>query len=209
MRKSAILSFNNRKLFYAVKKNNILILLALCYLVGILLGVFCLKNLTAIQNIALGDFDKYYQSRLESNFFNILLRSFFSYLPLGFVIFLLGTSIAGVAVVPFAVCYCGFDYGVMSALLYRNHLLQGIAFNALLVIPCVIFSLFSYLFCAREAIGFSVRLIKLSLPNGQAANLYNDFRFYCRKFLVIILLLLAGAIVDAVLSLSFIKFFNF
>lgn len=208
MRKSAILSLNNRRLFYTIKKNNILILLALCYLVGILLGVFCLKGLSSLEAIAAYDFDKYCAARISGGFFSIFLKSLFSYIPLALIIFLLGTSIAGVAVVPFAVGYCGFRYGVMAAYLYKTHLLQGIAFNALLVIPCVIFTLFCYVLSAREAIGFSVRLIKLSLPKGQAANLYNDFRYYCKRFCLILLLLVCAAIVDAVLSLSFLKLFN-
>lgn len=208
MRKSAVLTFNNRRIVDTLKKNNVLIILSVCYILGLLLGVLCLKNVEAIFEIAVANFSKYYSVRITEKFFGVFIHSFSAYLPFAFLLFLSGTSIAGMALVPIAVCYCGFDYGIFSAFLYKNFLLQGIAINALLVIPCTLFAVFGYLLSAREAMRFSSRLVKISLPRGQAANIYNDFRIYWKRFVLILLLFIAASLLDTILSISFLKLFN-
>ena len=65
------------------------------------------------------------------------------------------------------ICYCGFDYGICTGYLYSNYLLQGIAFNSLILIPCTLISIFGYLLLSREAFYFSLQLLRLTMPNAK------------------------------------------
>ena len=87
-----------------------------------------------------------------------------------------------------------------------NFMLKGIAFNALLLIPTMLFCAIALFILGRNAFSFSLLLARISLPGGQAVNLYNFFQNYCKKLIFILFIL--SAIIDAVMSVSFIRFFD-
>ncbi|MBE6805855.1 MAG: hypothetical protein E7526_04995 [Ruminococcaceae bacterium] len=209
MRNSAILNLNRTKFFEVFAKNRFLIFILLCYITGIIFGVLWLKGSDAVFEIAKADFDGYLSVHHELSFFNIFIKTFFSLLPICLILFLCGTSVVGIVLVPIAVCYCGFDYGICTAYLYKQYLLQGIAFNSLILIPCTLIAVLGYMMLSKEAFGFSHQLLRLTLPNYNNTNVYTGFKGYCKRFLIIILIFIGSALADTLLNFAFLNFFNF
>ena len=209
MKRTTIVNLNKSKFVNVISKNNIVIIMTFFYVLGILLGVLWLKNSQGIFDIAKQSFSAYLSERSAKGLFSVFLSSFSSLLPVALLLFLCGTSIVGIVLTPLAVCYRGFEYGILSGFLYSTFSLQGIAFNSLILIPCTILAVFGYIISGREALKFSLKLARISMPKGQAANLYNDFKTYCKIFILILILFVFSALLDAIMSVSFLKFFNF
>ncbi len=209
MKNSAILNLNRTKFFEVFVKNKFLILLLLCYIAGIIFGVVWLKGSDTVFDIAKADFESYLSVRHNSSFFNVFLSAFFAVLPICLILFLCGTSVVGIVLIPIAVCYCGFDYGICTAYLYKQYLLQGIAFNSLILIPCTLIAVIGYILISREAFSFSHQLLRVTMPNNNNLNVYTGFKGYCKRFVVIIFIFIGSALADSLLNLAFLNFFNF
>lgn len=209
MKRTAIVNLTKLKWINTLSKNKLLISFAFIYVFGIFLGTLFLKNSSAVFNVATLNFEEYLDIRLNRGFFDIFLNSFISALPIALLIFLCGTSLIGIALTFFSLTYCGITYGITAAFLYSNHALIGIAYNSLILIPCTVLTALGFLLSGKEAFIFSLRLAKLTMPRGQIANVYSDFKNYCIKFALIVFILIGSAILDAVLTKSFIGYFNF
>ena len=180
------------------------------YIIGLLIGVLSLTGgSSSLHEATKQTLDAYLTARTGKGFFSILLSSLIYQVPFVLIAFLCGTSLVGVALVPLIICYKGFTIGLLSAMLYATYSLKGITFMVLLVIPYTIVSVIALLLAARESIGFSLLLVRLSMPKGTATSIYNDFKNYCARYLFLLIVLLAAAIVDAILSLAFMRFFAF
>ncbi len=209
MRNSAIFNLNRNKFFDFFAKNKFVIFTLISYVLGIVLGVLWLKSSSAVSTIAAADFSAYVQLRSSATFLKILYNAFLSFLPICLIVFLCGTSVVGIILIPILVCYCGFDYGVFTGYLYSNYLLQGVAFNSLILIPCTLISVLGYLLLSRESFYFSLQLLRITMPNAKNPNIYSGFKGYCKKFVVFLLVFVGASLLDAVLTFSFIKYFNF
>lgn len=209
MKKSTIVNLNKSKLFNSFKHNYLMIIFAGVFIIGIVFGVLWVNRSANIASIAAENFAIYKQIRTTSGIFRVCLSSIFEVLPFALIVFLCGTSLVGVALTPITICYYGFQYGVFSGFLYMNFLFKGIAFNSLLLIPCTLFAIFGLISAGKLAFNFSLLLAKISLPKGQSVNLYEYFQVYCKRFLITLILFLISAVVDAVMSVSFINFFDF
>ncbi len=209
MKRTAIVNLTNLKWVNTFSRNKLLISLSVVYVIGIFLGAVFLKNSNAVFNVALLNFKEFLALRLNKGIFDIFLSSFVSVLPVALVIFLCGTSLIGIVLTFFSLAYCGMSYGITAAFLYSNYALNGIAFNSLILIPYTLFAAIGYLLSGKEAFIFSLRLAKLTMPKGQSANVYSDFKNYCIKFALIILIFIGAALTDAILTKTFIGYFNF
>lgn len=209
MKRTAIVNLTKLKWINTLSNNKLLISMALVYVFGIFIGTLFLKNSSAVLNVATLNFEEYLDIRLSRGFFDIFLNSFISALPVALIIFLCGTSLIGIALTFFSLTYCGITYGITSAFLYSNYALIGIAYNSLILIPCTVLTALGFLLSGKEAFIFSLRLAKLTMPKGQTANVYSDFKNYCIKFALIVFIFIGSAILDAVLTKSFIGYFNF
>lgn len=209
MRNSAILNLNRTKFFEVFAKNKFIISVLLCYILGIVLGVLCLKNSAGVQAIAKSDFENYLSIRQSLPFLKVFSKAFLAVMPLCLVMFLCGTSVVGVILVPICVCYCGFDYGICTAYLYKEYLLQGIAFNSLILIPATLIAVLGYVLLSKEAFGFSSQLLRLTLPSYNTQSVYSGFKGYCKRFLFLILIFICSAVADSLLNMAFLSFFSF
>ncbi len=209
MRKSAIVNLNSSKFLITVKQNYLVIIFSIVYVLGIIIGTFFSSKNSAINSAVANYFSEYLSSRHLVGFFKVFLTSFFDLLPFALAIFLCGTSLVGVALIPFAIMFKGAAFGMFSAYLYSAYLLKGIAFNALMLIPTNILAALALIICGRISFNFSLVLIKASIPRGHSVNLYNSFQIYCKSFLISIIFLVLSAIFDALMSVGFMNLFSF
>ena len=203
MRKGKVLSLKNFKLTEFVTKNNILAVLVVLIIAGVSVGIFTESRIQVLSNYSTTYVERFIALRSGESFFSVALSSFMSSALVLLVLFAAGTSMLGVILVPFIAALIGLFYGGISALLYSEYSVKGIAFNAVLIVPSAFVFLIALLLAGRESMRFSLLMAKMTLPGSPSVNLAFDFKNYCGRYLFIAFILLASALTDAVLSCSF------
>lgn len=209
MRKGVIVNLKRFKFLDYVTLNKIFILLCIAFIAGIAIGSVIYPKNEALANFSKTIFLDYVSLHNGGSFFNKLFIGFAKYIVVLLLYFLSGTSMLGVAIVPFCAVWQGIMFGNISSYLYTEYALKGIAFNAIILVPpSIIFTICSF-FAAKESINFSLLMAKLTLPKSKPANIYTDFRKYCGKFIIYFGVSAIAAITDIILNLLFLHFFEF
>ena len=203
MQKGKVLSLKNFKLADFVARNNILTILVVLIAGGIAVGIFTQSKIQLISEYSADYLERFIALRSGESFVSVALSSFMGSALVLLLLFAAGTSMLGVVLVPLLTAVRGMFFGGVSALLYSQYAVKGIAFNAVLIIPSAFVFVIALLLAARESMRFSVLIAKISLPGSPSVNLAFDFKNYCGRYLFIALIVLASALVDAVLSCSF------
>ena len=203
MKKGTVLSLKNLKFTDFMAKNNILVILIFLFILGLAAGTFSGSKISVLSEYSDDYLKRFISERTNATFFSVTLNSFMGSALTLLLTFAAGTSMLGVILVPTIFLLRGVLYGSVSALLYSEYSVKGIAFNAVLIIPAAIVFIISLILSSRESIKFSLIIAKMTLPGSPSPNLSADFKNYCGRYLFICLLVLASALVDAVLSCSF------
>lgn len=203
MRKGKVLSLKNFSFARFISRNNILSLFVVLIVAGVAVGIFTESKLKVLSNYSALYLERFISLRSGESFLSIALSSFMGSALVLLILFAAGTSILGVIFVPFLAVFRGVFYGGISALLYSEYAVKGIAFNAVLIIPSAFVFVIALLLASRESMRFSILIAKISLPGSASVNLSFDFKNYCGRYLFIVLIALASALTDAVLSCSF------
>lgn len=203
MRKGKVLSLKNFRFMEFVAKNNILAVLVVLITAGVAVGIFTEAKLQLLSKYSASYVERFVALRSGESFLSVALSSFMSSALVLLALFAAGTSMLGVVLVPFLAALRGVFYGGVSALLYSEYSVKGIAFNAVLIVPSAFIFVIALLLAARESMRFSLLIAKMSLPGSPSVNLAFDFKNYCGRYLFIALIALASALTDAVLSCSF------
>ncbi len=203
MQKGKVLSLKNFKFMDFVARNNILTILVVLIAGGIAVGIFTQSKIQLISEYSADYLERFIALRSGESFVSVALSSFMGSALVLLLLFAAGTSMLGVVLVPLLTAVRGMFFGGVSALLYSQYAVKGIAFNAVLIIPSAFVFVIALLLAARESMRFSVLIAKISLPGSPSVNLAFDFKNYCGRYLFIALIVLASALVDAVLSCSF------
>lgn len=203
MQKGKVLSLKNFKFMDFVARNNILTIFVVLIAGGIAVGIFTQSKIQLISEYSADYLERFIALRSGESFVSVALSSFMGSALVLLLLFAAGTSMLGVVLVPLLTAVRGMFFGGVSALLYSQYAVKGIAFNAVLIIPSAFVFVIALLLAARESMRFSVLIAKISLPGSPSVNLAFDFKNYCGRYLFIALIVLASALVDAVLSCSF------
>lgn len=209
MKKGLVLNFKKLRVLNYVTLNKFFIVLSLLFVFGITVGSIAFSKNDWLVNISQQIFNDYTKVHSGSSFFIKFFNCLFRYIIILVLYFLSGTSMLGIIISPMLVFWQGVLYGGFSAHLYTNYAINGIAFNATVVVPPVIISVICCFFAARESMMFAIILAKLTLPRSKPTNIYLDFKKYCGKFLIFILTCIFATAVDIILNLLLSKFFNF
>ncbi len=209
MKKGIIVNLKRFKVLDYVALNKIFFVLCAVFVTGVAIGSTVLSKNDWLSQNTETFFDNYIFVHCSNTFFKKLLISFSRYFFILALYFLSGSSMLGIIVTPFITVWQGILFGGVSSHLYRTHGLSGIAFNAIILIPSAVIFTVCCFFAARYAIDFSLMIAKLTLPKSKPASLYLNFKNYCGKFLIFIAVSLVCAIIDIILNLLFLNFFNF
>ncbi|MGN0494013.1 MAG: hypothetical protein ACI4F7_10230 [Acutalibacteraceae bacterium] len=204
MRKGKVLSLKNLHLADFFTRNNSLLVPVIFVCAGIVAGVFAEGRVALLSDFSESYVARFTALRIDASFISVALDSFMSAELFLLCVFAAGTSMLGVVLVPLAAALRGLLYGGVSAFLYSQYAVKGIAFNAVLIIPSAFVFVIALLLASRESVRFSLLIARMSLPATPAVNLSYDFKNYCGRYLFISLIALASALTDAALSCSFI-----
>ncbi|MBO7519904.1 MAG: hypothetical protein J6T73_03910 [Clostridia bacterium] len=208
MKPGGVVVLKRVNLFKFFGKYRLLILLLLLFVAGFALSNFssATSKAAALSNEL---FNSYISVRKHGTFISILFTVFFQYFALIITLFIAGSSLTGVVSAPLICCTLGLYFGSMVSLTYSSYSLKGIAFNSVILIPPALVLILCVFFAAREAFIFSTVLLRVTMPKSRAMNLSGEFKTYCGKYLLFVLLSLLAALIDAAVSVSFIKYFSF
>ncbi len=207
MKKTKVVHLGSSKLISLIRENLVVVIFTLIFILGVLLGclVFRGGNLTKEANL-LSDF--FVTSKVDSSFFRIFFSSFLLSFFFLFLIYLFGTSLLGLAFIPFIILLRGLISGLLLCDLYALGAVNALVINLLTVIPGTVISVLALISGAYKCLNLSYSLGKLSIGDGQA--LYKiDIKRYLSGFAVLTLVTVVAALFEAFMSVAFQNFFNF
>lgn len=208
MQRGRVVSLKGFGLVEFLQKNHILLILLIFMILGIFIGNFYFDDNEAVKSFLKDYVEKFIALRTGNTFGKVLLKSFLHFLIMMFLLFMLGASLFGVVTLPIALFFKGFISGGIGAFLYSQYGLQGIAFNAVIFIPSTLLILIIMLLASRESLFFSLKISNLTLSKTMPQNLAGDFKDYCVKYLVFLVLTFCAAFVDTIISTGLIKNFS-
>ncbi|MBR5223760.1 MAG: hypothetical protein IKV81_06330 [Clostridia bacterium] len=193
-----------------ILKNNAYTLISFLFLIlGVVCGLVMFNDFKWLTNFCEKFFADFLNDRQNAGYIKIVIISYFQHLLLFLAVFIFGTTLFGVVLVPVTLSFCGFFYGAAVAYLYSNFALKGVAFNAVIFLPAVLLLLLFLIFASKQAMTFSLNIARLTLPDTLGENLFIRFKTYSINFLVLTLGAVSSSLVDALTSISLLKFFEF
>ncbi|MCI8360968.1 MAG: hypothetical protein HFE86_06505 [Clostridiales bacterium] len=190
--------------------NRKLLVLALAYIAGMLIGVLVMRGAgEGLVKSVEASFSAYVAQRQSQPFGMTFLYALFSSLAFFVAAFICGICVVGAPGAFLIPCFKGLGLGLTTGYIYAVYGMKGMAFSALLLIPPNLVSALALLLACRESWGFSLMLFRGVLPGASALTLRGDFKMYCLRYLFILGILLLACLLDAGLSAAFIRFFRF
>lgn len=208
MQRGKVLNLSRLRFTEVLFKNKLLIISLAVFLAGIIFGIISVGKYKNLTDFSAGFITDFMDLRNTEKFSKILLSSFFRSIAVLIVFAVLGTSMFGVVTVPFLLSVIGVIFGNITAYLYSEFALKGIAFNAVIFLPSVIVFLIVLLLASKEAVNFSLKISSLTFSKSGLYNLTLEFKKFLISFLLFISAALISSIIDAVISCSFIKYFQ-
>ncbi len=205
MQRKSIIAVN----FKSVRPQISFTVFSCLFLLGALIGSIFICNSSSLSEYTRQTVKSFIDIREDGQFWPMLQNALLLSLPLYLVVFLCGTSFIGCVISPFVLAYYGFRYGGMAGYLYSTYKLDGIMFNALLLIPAVLVGAFGLIYITKESFYFSLILSRICVKNSGAANIYSEFKSYCIKCAFLLIFVVISTVVDLASSAMFMRFFNF
>ena len=208
MQRGKVLNLSRLRFTEVLFKNKLLIISLAVFLAGIIFGIISVGKYKNLTDFSAGFITDFMNLRNTEKFSKILLSSFFRSIAVLIIFAVFGTSMFGVVTVPFLLSVIGVIYGNITAYLYSEFALKGIAFNAVIFLPSVIVFLIVLLLASKEAVNFSLKISSLTFAKSGLYNLTLEFKKFLISFLLFISAALVSSFIDAVISCSFIKYFQ-
>lgn len=209
MQKGTVLNLRKLNFLSPIGNNKAIIAMLLLFVFGLLFGNFSCCPENRVMSFFIKNFSDYISCRQNSVFWKIFLTSLSRFFTVLAVTFICGTTFLGVSLIPFEIFCWGFWYGGISAHLCSEYAIKGIAFNAVILIPPILFFSICLFFAAKQSFLFALNLAKLTMPGSLPAKLFLQFKSYCSRYLLFVFLTIFSALIDAAMSVTFIHFFEF
>ncbi len=209
MRKGIIVNLKKINLLNYVNINKVFIILLLIFIGGVVVGSTVLSKNNLILSLTERFFLNFIEIHKTAAFFKKLFCCFLRFLLILILYFLSGSGTLGIVLIPYFVAWQGILLGNLTSYIYSTYGISGIAFNAIILVPpMAIFTVCSF-FAAKFSIVFSLQIAKLTLPRSRPINLYLDFKNYCGRYSILLVIIIFCSILEIVLNLLFFKFFNY
>lgn len=180
------------------------------FVIGYIIGVLTTKNTeSTLFNVSKNLFEQSIVHKGTYSFVKYCFSSFISFLPYIILAYFSGTSAFGCIAIPIICVARGISNGISTAYIYHTYNLVGIGYTAFVLAPYFVFSAYILILACRESFCYSDRMLKNTLPRGTSINFFNDYKLYTIRYLIILLLCILSAVLDATLTNIFFKYFNF
>ena len=151
---------------------------------------------------------EYSTIRNSQSLFSTMCNSLFSNLIYLSVAFIAGLCAIGFPFLALAPFLRGLGLGAVFGYLYSTKALAGVGICMLILLPGAILSTATLLIGCRE--GITMSLDVFAVMNGnKTLDSYHNFRLYCARFGILLILLACAALADALFAKAFSGFFHF
>lgn len=206
MKRTTILNLSKFNFLTTVRENTSLIAFSALFVFSLLSGCLFTKFVKFF-NVAERICSYYFSNQISVGFYSVFIFFFLLSLAFIFISFVFGTSIIGIAFVPAVVAVRGFLTGLLLGRIYCVYGFNAIAYNLLIFIPSTTISVLALIAASSFSIKLSYSLGKLLLTNGK--NIKIQFSKNVVIFFIVILLISAvSALINALLSAAFLKYFS-
>ena len=186
-----------------------LLLLLIFTVTGILAGALLVRGIGGDKAEVGGAFNQFLERRTGQGFGDVFLSSLLTLFLLLAGAYICGLFVPGVPVSVAIMFYRGLGFGVVAGGLYCEYGLKGALFSFLILSPGFFVSVFFLLLACREAFTFSAMLFSALAPAFKPRPLWEDFKLYNKRFLFLLAVTAAAALLDALVSLAFFGLFKF
>ncbi|MEE0839939.1 MAG: hypothetical protein U0L72_05230 [Acutalibacteraceae bacterium] len=205
MKKSGVVYLGNSKFIALVRENLIIVIFTLIFALGTLISTVFIGS-ESLKNLSEGFLDLFLKNRISVGFFSQFLFSFvFSFIFI-FSAFIFGTSLLGIAFVPFIIFSRGIFSGLLLAALYTDFGLIGIAVNLLSVLPGTIVCVLALINVSSDSMNLSYQIGKTVIGNGQNIYKFNITRLL-KKYSLALIITAIGSLFEVILFNLFQNFF--
>lgn len=193
----------------SLKKNRRILIMMLLFAAGMIIGAVSLKRADSYLSGAFSDmFSVYIRSKgsqsLGMNFINSLALNA-AFMLAAFVFGLCAVGLPLICILPII---RGVGIGMLSGYLYSNFALRGLGYCVLVIYPGLIPAIFALLLACSAGINSSYEML-LSLSSVKAQRGEGSIKIYCMRFLIICILIILAAVIDAAASRLFCRLFSF
>ncbi len=193
-----------------IKKNKILVFLAIFLLFGIFFGAILMKladeNIIKFVNtLFLSDF----KERLNKPLLEVFIASISSTFIFVLISFFMGLSMWGFILAPIIPFARGVCIGLCEGYLYSAYGIKGICFHALIFLPGIFISSIAVLLMTREAMKISNCFSSSVFSNSNTGAISTSIKLYFIRSGCITIIILISSVIDLISSLMFSKFFSF
>ena len=209
MKKGTVFSLRQIGLYDFINQYKLQLLLCILFVAGFVSAVVIYSKSNKFSDYIMSEFSSFILSRENKKFIYTFLYSFVGYFSLIISVFLSGASLFGIILVPFIIFSTGLFYGGYSSVLYSDFALKGVAFNAVFLVPIILLLSTCLFFSAKESLQFSFRIAKICVQNNCCINLSAQFKLFCGRYIISLLLIILLSLLDSALSVSILKLFNF
>ena len=147
--------------------------------------------------------------RTSQSFFHTFWYSLLSCLPFVIAAFFLGFSSIGSPFLAAIPVVNGLGIGIVAGYLYSFEALKGVIYCVLMILPSSAISTLALLLMCRESIHLSMCFAKLLFPAQKQQDIHGELKAFLKRYTFFFAIILLSALVDAVLSSGFSKFFIF
>lgn len=145
----------------------------------------------------------YLDVRKNSDFVQVLLRSFSSSMIFLGTVFVLGFSAVAQPLELAVPLVKGIGVGAAMAQVYSSQGMSGISSCALLIVPSAVISVYALAVGTREAVMMSNQLFGVMLSDNSTSAMLNKTKLYGTRFLVLASVNAVSAAVDCLCTLIF------
>lgn len=205
MKKSGVVYLGNSKFITLVRENLIIVIFTLIFTLGVLISTLFLSS-KSLENLSAYFLELFLKYRISTGFFGQFSFTFiFSFIFI-FCAFIFGTSLLGMAFVPFFIFVRGMFCGLLLCALYTEFGLTGIAVNLLSVLPGTLISLLAYINVSADSINLSYMIGKTVVGNGQNQYKFDISKLF-KKYAIALFITALGSVFEVILFNLFQKFF--
>lgn len=193
-----------------IRQNKLVFTLTVFLFFGILFGAISARysDEQMLENMDFL-FASNFKARLSLPLFNIFVASLSSSFVFLLCLFMMGSSIWGLAFIPTIPFFRGFGVGLTAGYLYSTYGFTGVAFHFLVLLPSVLISSVAIIIEAKESTIFSARLAAKIRPNSDFEKIWPNMKNYLTKTGYMLIALVVSALLDVFCTMTFAQHFSF
>lgn len=189
-----------------LEKNSFFILIAGIMLGGVVTGTYVFCNMNgALEKTFSFMSTSFISDHAQSELLRTVLKDFYTSTAELFIVFVLGFCAVLQPVTLAFAFFKGMGLGIMLSQIYSSTGAKGFAIVFLLIIPSTLINVFALSLGIQESFRMSNRMAKKTFTNMVITGSRDETVIYCKKFLILEVLIIISSLADGICSALFSK----